>query len=104
MFQPGRTHLILAMLLGLAAVLPAAEPSKYSLQVQEGLPLSRASVHGKYRRLLRVISVPADRPSYTDFNDWGYYTGTEWSGHKNLPAGHWVYVYPRWYIWGDKTK
>ena len=73
-------------------------------QVEEGLPLSQASAKGKYRNLRRVISVPADRQTYTEFNEYGYYTGTEWAGFKNLPAGHWVYVYPRWYIWGEKAK
>jgi hypothetical protein len=84
---------------------PGREPQPRScMQVQEGLPLTLASVKGKYRNLLRAISVPQDRQSYTDFREWGYYTGTEYYGYKNLPAGHWVYVYPRWYIWGEKVK
>lgn len=72
--------------------------------VTESLPLVRASVQGKYRNLLRSISCPMDRATYRDFHDYGYYTGTEWQGHKNLPAGHWVWVYPKWYIWGEKVK
>jgi hypothetical protein len=97
-------------LLGAAVILaggwPAIgrEPQLDRMQVVEGLPLTQASVKGKYRNLLRAIAVPQDRQNYTDFNEWGYYTGTEYYGYKNLPAGHWVYVYPRWYIWGEKVK
>jgi hypothetical protein len=82
----------------------ASEPHRDRMQVAEGLPLSKASVNGKYRILLRTIAVPQDKQTYTEFKEWGYYTGTEYFGYKNLPAGHWVYVYPRWYIWGDKVK
>jgi len=36
--------------------------------------------------------------------DWGYWTGTQHAGFQNLPSGHWVYVYPKWYIWRNKVK
>ena len=62
----------------------------------------KASVNGKYYNLLTVISVPDDRGSYGDFDDWGYYSGTSYAGYSNLPAGYWVYVYPNWYIWGNQ--
>ena len=26
----------------------------------------------------------------------------EWAGYKGLPKGHWVYVYPHWYIWEEE--
>lgn len=64
--------------------------------------MTKASVNGKYYNLLRTIYVPSDQSSYGDFYDWGHYTGSSWKGHTNLPAGYWVYVYPNWYIWGDK--
>jgi hypothetical protein len=63
-----------------------------------------ASVHGKYRTLLRRIHCPEDRTSYRDFTDYGMYTGTSWHNHTNLPPGYWVYVYPDWYIWRDCTE
>ncbi|HVS34519.1 MAG TPA: hypothetical protein VMS17_02990 [Gemmataceae bacterium] len=63
------------------------------------VPLEKASVDGKYSRLLAVITVPADKDGYGEFNDYGAYDGTEWAGYKGLPPGYWVYVYPRWYIW-----
>jgi hypothetical protein len=68
------------------------------------LPLKKASVDGKYSKLLAVIKVPADKADYGEFNDYGPYDGTEWAGYKGLPTGNWVYVYPHWYIWekGDK--
>ncbi len=97
---------LLAVMVVLAGGWQAAGrgPHQGSLQVVEGLPLSKASLNGKYRNLLRAIAVPQDKQNYTEFKEWGYYTGTEYYGHKNLPAGHWVYVYPRWYIWGEKVK
>jgi hypothetical protein len=63
--------------------------------------LRAASVHGKYANLLRKICVPGDEASYGASNDWGYWGGTEWAGHTDLPAGYWVYVAPDWYIWGE---
>ncbi len=58
--------------------------------------------HGdKYQKLLRRIRVPQDQKEYTDFNDYGFYEGTEWAGFTDLPQGYWVYVYPYWYIWGE---
>ena len=66
--------------------------------------LKRASVDGKYRKLLREIAVPADAQAYGTFNDYGYYDGDTWAGHKNLPPGYWVYVAPNWYIWAEKTE
>jgi hypothetical protein len=64
-------------------------------------PPARARVGGKYRRLLCRIHVPQDVQQFQRFHDWGHWAGTEWQGHKNLPAGYWVYVYPDWYIWQD---
>src|SRR5262245_33061138 len=96
--------LLIVLLASVTAIAAARDPQFHSMEVKEGLPLAQASVKGKYRNLLRVIAVPQDKENYTQFSDWGYYTGTEYYTHKNLPAGHWVYVYPRWYIWGDKAK
>jgi hypothetical protein len=62
---------------------------------------AQAHVHGKYRQLLRVLYLPDDVHSYNQFTDWGPWNGAEWGGYKNLPAGYWVYVYPRWYIWKE---
>jgi len=73
---------------------------------KEGLPaevaLLRASVEGKYVKLLKKIEVVKDEDVYGNFNDWGHWTGTEWAGYDDLPPGHWVYVAPHWYIWGEK--
>jgi len=63
---------------------------------------ARASVGGKYRKLLRKFKVEEDQASYGNFTDYGYYTGNSWRGHNNLPSGYWVYVYPNWYIWGEE--
>jgi len=63
----------------------------------------KASVNGKYKKLLRRIKVENDKASYTEFSDYGYYTGTSYVGYDNLPPGYWVYVYPHWYIWGEMS-
>jgi hypothetical protein len=63
--------------------------------------LAKASVDGKYRKLLRRIKVEDDKQAYGEFNDYGRYTATSYAGYNDLPAGYWVYVYPHWYIWGE---
>jgi RNA polymerase sigma factor (sigma-70 family) len=65
----------------------------------KGAP-AKASVNGKYSRLLKKLKVPQDRQAYGDFNDFGHWTGTSYAGFDDLPPGHWVYVQPYWYIWG----
>jgi RNA polymerase sigma factor (sigma-70 family) len=62
---------------------------------------AKASVNGKYRKLLRRIKVEGDKAGYGEFSDYGHYTGTSYAGYDNLPVGYWVYVYPHWYIWGE---
>jgi hypothetical protein len=64
--------------------------------------VTTASVNGKYYNLLSTLYVPQDQEGYGNFYDWGYYSGTSYAGYSNLPVGYWVYVYPNWYIWGNK--
>jgi len=64
----------------------------------------KASVNGKYRKLLRRIKVEGDKASYTEFRDYGFYTGTSYAGFNDLPQGFWVYAYPYWYIWGEQKQ
>ncbi|MDA1161204.1 MAG: von Willebrand factor type A domain-containing protein, partial [Planctomycetota bacterium] len=61
----------------------------------------KASVDGKYRRLVKKIEVRDDFQRFGAFNDYGRWDGTEYAGHKDLPPGNWVYVYPNWYIWAE---
>jgi len=61
----------------------------------------KASVDGKYRRLVKKIEVRDDFQRFGAFNDYGHWDGTEYAGHKDLPPGNWVYVYPNWYIWAE---
>jgi hypothetical protein len=63
--------------------------------------LEKASSNGRYKDLLHVLYVPGDKASYNDFTDYGYSATGSWGGYQNLTFGHWVYVYPRWYIWKD---
>jgi hypothetical protein len=65
--------------------------------------LRKARVDGKYRMLLRQIKVDGDVETYQRFKDLGHRDRREYAGHKDLPAGHWVYVAPYWYVWRDQT-
>lgn len=56
---------------------------------------------GQYRTLLRKFDLPADQARYGDFYDYGYWSGTQYAGQENLPAGYWVYLAPTWYIFKD---
>ncbi len=56
---------------------------------------------GRYRSLVRKLHLPGDRKTYGDFYDWGYWSGTAYRGHKDLPKGYWVYVYPHWLIYAE---
>jgi len=78
-----------------------SQPNPEQSARKELLVPAEAHAHGKYRTLLRVILVPQDLNTYQRFHDFGQWNGTEWQGHRDLPQGNWVYVYPNWYIWRD---
>lgn len=67
------------------------------------LPLlpKQASLNGKYAGLLRILHQPEDRSSYTaEVYDSGRSAAyPDYRGHKEIPAGYWVYFPPNWYIW-----
>ncbi len=60
-------------------------------------------MNGRYRTLLKWIDVPLDAHTYGEVQDWGWYSGTSYAGHDQLPVGYWVYVHPRWYIWKERV-
>jgi hypothetical protein len=60
-----------------------------------------AQMNGKYRMLLRQIKVEKDAETYGAVKDLGFRAMPEYAGIRDLPAGHWVYVAPYWYIWRD---
>lgn len=64
--------------------------------------IAKASVGGRYRDLLRIIEIPGDRDVYGEFREWGHWQGSAYRGYGDLPAGWWVYVHPRWYVWGRR--
>jgi hypothetical protein len=66
--------------------------------------LRQGSVEGKYSRLLHVLHAPADQGMYNSFQEFGFWNGTLYAGQDNLKPGHWVYVYPRWFIWQEGPK
>jgi hypothetical protein len=61
--------------------------------------LKAASCDGKYQKLQRVMTMPEDEARYGEFNDYGWWGGTEYKGHEGLAPGYWVWVKPRWYVW-----
>jgi hypothetical protein len=105
----GLPTLLVFVLVGLATLparIGAAEPGTSDGKASpEALPLGKAlrkaRVSGKYEMLLRQIKVPADAAQYADFRDLGPREVTNYAGFSDLPKGHWVYVYPYWYIWRD---
>jgi hypothetical protein len=66
---------------------------------------AKATVGGNYSELLREIEVPEDRDAYGEFFEGGYFPALpEYAEYRDLPAGHWVYVFPHWYIWKVSKK
>jgi hypothetical protein len=86
-----------------AGLLAASTPTApRALPLQESL--EKASVDGKYAMLLRQIKVEKDHEKYGAFRDVGRRTTMDYGAFVGLPAGHWVYVYPYWYIWRDLAE
>lgn len=75
--------------------------SKVKLKGPRLTALQRAQRGGKYKDLLMTLKVPADVATYRQFHDHGYYAATTYVG-KAVPAGHWVWVAPTWFVF--KTK
>jgi len=113
--HPGLLGMFIAAVV-LAALLPPARAQTEDLQRElqkrlEALRLLRplapeealanARVQNKYGMLLRQIKVPKDADPAKPVIDFGFRDLREYAGHNELPAGHWVYVYPHWYIWRD---
>jgi hypothetical protein len=90
---------IAIVLLMTAIIGGRAALSQQALPIEESL--KKARVNGKYAMLLRQIKVPKDYDTYKEFNDLGLRDVKEYGDVKDLPKGHWVYVYPYWYIWRD---
>ena len=82
---------------------PAASAAKAAPDDLEAA-LQKARVNGKYRMLLRQFKVEKDAETNGDFKDLGYRNMPEYGGITDLPAGHWVYVAPYYYIWRDLTS
>ena len=40
---------------------------------------------------------------HTTYREFGEYTGTQWRGY-DLPGGHYIYVYPNWYVWRTRLS
>ena len=92
-----------AIVVGMASLVAFASPPRPARPPRP--PSTTQGQSGKadrYSTLLKKLNVPRDRASYGDFYNWGYWRGTSYAGHSQLPPGYWVYVYPHWYIYRDK--
>jgi hypothetical protein len=69
------------------------------IALAEDAARSKASLDGKLSQLLAKIEVAEDWKTYGAFHDFGNWSGNSYANQKNLPKGHWVYVFPHWYIW-----
>ena len=82
-----------------------AQPASGESVQPAGAKMTAAGANrSRYSTLLRQIHVPADRETYGDFYDWGYWSGTAYAGHNDLPPGYWVYLFPNWYIFKDDAS
>ena len=86
----------------LAKRTPQDRPAPEALPSREAR--LRATCDGRYRDLLDKIAVPDDHRRYGVFHELGYQSAQTYRSHTDLPAGHWVYVYPHWYIWGASEQ
>ncbi len=66
-------------------------------------PAARVA-QNQYKTLLKTLEVPDDRTRYGDFYNYGYWSGTSYAGHDDLPAGYWVYLSPNWYIFKEAAE
>lgn len=64
---------------------------------------TKATVGGQYDVLLDKLAAPEDLSAYGPFYQYGWWTGSQYRDHKGLPPGYWVYVFPDWYIWQERT-
>jgi hypothetical protein len=76
-------------------------------EAPETLPLQaalrKARVGGTYEMLLGQVKAPRDAARYGDFRDLGLQLKAP-TDAPGLSRGHWVYVYPYWYVWREKTS
>ena len=63
----------------------------------------KATCEKKYTDLLDKWEASDDFKAYGDFFDLGYRNSASHGSRQGLPAGYWVYVYPNWYIWGQRA-
>jgi hypothetical protein len=73
-------------------------------KIEPGVVPRKASLDGKLTKLLRILYVPESESDYgkTTVHDGGVSADyPEYQGYKNIPAGHWVYLYPYWYVWEE---
>ena len=74
----------------------------YPAGTPDAAALETAACNGRYSNLLKSIEVKDDYWTHGQHHEAGYWRVSTWKGHTNLPAGYWVYVYPKWYIWGSR--
>ena len=78
---------------------PEAKETPKPLALEEAL--KKARVEGKYEMLLAQFKDEKGMDEHGAFKDLGMRSVTEHGTQKNLPRGHWVYVFPHYYIFRD---
>lgn len=79
----------------------AAQKKAKKKRLSEDEFLAKVSAKGRYDTLLKIFNIPGDKKKYGIYADEGYDKAQTYKGHK-APAGHWVYVYPDWYLWKNE--
>lgn len=65
-------------------------------------PPHESTLNGRYEGLLLTLNVPEDRGLVGEVRELGFKNIRNYRGYSELPAGHWVYVAPDYYIWAIK--
>lgn len=98
--EPRILHELAILALALVAFTSSDALAQGTAQVNPDV--AKASVNGKYTKLLAHVEVPSDEALYGKFKEYGYYPACKY-GNVQCPEGHWVYLAPRWYIWKNKA-
>ncbi len=83
---------------------PAGSPGVPPPELEPAEAAAKATLGGKYRTLLKTVHARYDYLVCGAFSDYGYSKTPEYLGQTGLPEGYWVYVYPWWYIFRDRSR
>lgn len=85
----------------LLKILSIAAIVSIGLLPTNGMARGSSSANGKYSNLIQQLTCPADKATYGEYSDYGWWGGGAWCGQQGK-AGYWVWVAPTWYVWANK--